>query len=65
MKSLDNAEIICYDSDIYEPKTLHIHALYWYHLHLDHPGGGRLANITKQVCYWTGLFTKADLYIDT
>ena len=36
--------------------------LYWYHIYLNHPGGGRIANKTREVCYWKGLATQVELY---
>ena len=34
----------------------------WYHIYLNHPGGGRIANKTREVCYWKGLDTQVELY---
>ena len=33
----------------------------WYNFYLKHPGGSRLAKTTREVCYWKGLVTQAEL----
>ena len=37
----------------------------WYHLYLNHPGGSRLANPPREVCYWKCLITQAELFAKT
>ena len=54
---LDNVEIICFDKKIYVMLTICIHVLDWYHFCIDHPGGSRLRNNIRKVCYWGGLVT--------
>ena len=36
----------------------------WYHLHLNHPGGIRLAKKIRDVCYWKGLVTQAEMFAE-
>ena len=45
-------EIICYDTKIYVPQSLHRRVIYWYHLYLNHPSGSRPAK--KSGGYATG-----------
>ena len=47
-----NDKIICYYRNIYVLQTFHRSVLYWYHIYLKHPGGSRLVNKTRKVCYW-------------
>ena len=65
MQSLDNVKIIYYDSKIYVLQSLRRCVLYWYHLYLNHPCGSRLAKKTREVCYWKGLVTQAELFTKT
>ena len=51
-KLLDDIEIICYDSKIYVPQTLHRSVIYWYHFYLNHPGVSRLSKTIIKVFYW-------------
>ena len=44
---LDNAKIICHDSKIYVPQSLCRCVTYWYHLYLNHTGGGILDKTTR------------------
>ena len=39
--------------------------LNWYHHYLNHPGGDRLANTVKQICYWNGLSSQAKKLVKT
>ena len=48
-----------YQNRIYVPKSLRGRLLAWYHEYLCHPGGLRLANTLKQVCYWSGMTNHA------
>ena len=41
-KALDDVMIICYDSKIYVPQSIHRRLLDWYHSYLNLPGGSRL-----------------------
>ena len=34
----------------------------WYHFYLNHPGGSRIAKTIREVCYWKGLVTQAELF---
>ena len=62
MQALDGAEIICFDRKIYVPEILRRLVLDWYHLYLNHPGGSRLAKKIREMCYWIGLVTQAELF---
>ena len=44
------------------PQSLCRRVLYWYHFYLNHPGGSRVKKTTREVCYWKGLVTKAELF---
>ena len=37
----------------------------WYHFYLNHPGGSIIAKKNREVCYWKGLVTQADLFTNT
>ena len=39
--------------------------LYWYHFYLNHPSGSILAKTNREVCYWKGFVTQADLFSKT
>ena len=41
---------------------MHICVLDWYHFYLNHPGVSRLAKTIREVCYWKGLLTQAELF---
>ena len=43
-------------------KILCKNVLDWYQLYTNHPGGSRLAKKIRDVCYWKGLVTKAELF---
>ena len=45
------------------PLNLCRSVIYWYHSYLNRPGGIRLSNTTRQVCYWKGLVTQEDISI--
>ena len=62
MQELDDVEIICYDSKIYVPQSMHRCVLDWYHFYLNHPVGSRLAKKIREVCYWKGLVTQEELF---
>ena len=62
MQALNDVEIICYDSKIYVSQSLCRRVLYLYHFYLNHPGGSRLAEIIREICYWKSLFTQTDLF---
>ena len=61
-QELDNFKIICYDSKIYVPQSMHRHVLDSYHFYLNHPGGSILAKIIREVFYWKYLVTQAELF---
>ena len=61
-KDLNYVNIICYDSKIYLPQTLHIRVRDWYHFYLNHPGGSRLEKTIGEVCYWKDLVMRSELY---
>ena len=61
MQALNGVEIICYDIKIYVPQTLCRRVIDWYHFYLNHPDGSRIAKIIREVCYWKGLITQAEL----
>ena len=65
MQSLDDVEIIFYDSKIYVPQSLRKHVIDWYHLYLNHSGGSTLAKRIRGLCYWKGVVAQADLYAKT
>ena len=56
---LNDVEIIFYKNKIYVPQCLRRLTLDWYHFHLNHPGGDRLAKTLTEVCYWKGLANQA------
>ena len=62
-QALENIEIIYFNIRIYTPKTLLWKELYWYHLYINHPEDGILANKIHQVCYWKGLVMQEQLSI--
>ena len=37
----------------------------WYHFYLNHPDGSILAKTIREVCYWNGLVTQAELFAKT
>ena len=65
MQDLNNVKIICYNRKIYATQSLRSRVLYWYHFYLNHPGGSRLANTMRYVCYWKGLVAQAELFANT
>ena len=65
MQSLDDVEIIFYESKIYVPQSLRKHVIDWYHLYLNHSGGSTLAKRIRGLCYWKGVVAQADLYAKT
>ena len=48
--------------NIYVPQNLHRCVLDFYHFYLNHPGGSRLAQIFREVCYWKFLVAQVELY---
>ena len=46
-------------------KGLCKNVIYWYHFKLNHPGGSRRAKKNREVCYWKGLVTQAELFAKT
>ena len=57
---LDTVELVTYQGKIYVPKELRNKTLEWYHYYLNHPGGERLYNTLRQVCYWEGMARQAN-----
>ena len=62
-KYLGNFNIICYDSRIFVPKIFIYQELYWYHLYINHPGGGIISIQIQQVCYWDLLVIQEDISV--
>ena len=65
MQALDDVKIIWNDSKINVQKILCKNVLDWYQLYTNHPGGSRLAKKIREVCYWKGLVTQAELSTKT
>ena len=42
-QALDEVGMICYDRKIYAAQNMRRRVLDWYHLHINNPGGSRLA----------------------
>ena len=61
-QELDDVDIICYDSKIYVPQSMHRRVLDWYHFYLNHPGVSRLDKTTRGVYYWKSLVTQEELF---
>ena len=47
------------------PQSLIICVIDWYDLYLNHPGGSKLSKTIREVCYWKGLVTPAELFTMT
>ena len=62
LEKFSQVELIMYKSKIYVPRKLQGRLLAWYHKYLCHPGGDRLAQTLKQVCYWKGMTSQAIKY---
>ena len=65
MQAIDEVKIICYDSKIYVQESLCTCVIDWNHFYLNHPGGSILAKTIREVCYWKGLVTQAELFTKT
>jgi len=62
MTTLDDVELITYESKIYVPLSLRQRTLEWYHYYLNHPGGERLYKTLNKVCYWKGMSNQATTF---
>ena len=58
--TIDDVELVTYQGKIYVPPPLRRRTLEWYHHFLNHPGGDRLYNTLKTVCYWKGMASQAN-----
>ena len=63
VNDIDKVSLILKDSKIYIPTSMRETTLNWYHHYLNHPGGDRLGNTIKQVCYWKGLSNQAKQFV--
>ena len=65
MSNIDDVQLITKNGKIYIPESMREPTLNWYHHYLNHPGGDRLANTIKQICYWKGLSNQAKKLVKT
>jgi hypothetical protein len=57
IKLIENTTCVCKDGRLLIPKPLQVHAVKWYHHHLQCPGHTRLEETMDAAMYWKGIRT--------
>ena len=50
---------------MYVPQSLRRRVLDWYHFYINHPCGSIIDKTIREVCYWKGVVTQAELFAKT